>query len=383
MSEEVSPLTVRRPRFWPHSVADLTLLPRRGWLIKKVLREKCLGVLYGPSGVGKSFVALDLALAVASGACWQGCKVLQGDVVYVAGEGAEGYVDRLAGWERGAPGRAASKLDSFRLVREPFQLLDGGQVDEFLSALRMAGVRPDPVVIDTLACAFVGGDENAAGDMGLANASARHLQHELGCAVLILHHGTKKAKAEAGTERGSEALRGAADTMMRLEGNANTGSVTLHCDKQKDGPEFAPLVLYTDQFTLGHDEYGDPITTLAVRPSEGQAVGRRAPVGYVRAALLALLGSPGAMGMNDWRVAVASIGQSIEETKFHRLRKRLIEAGYVRKVKHGTYELTSLGSEAAALLRPASSEAGNQTAATPPPLWGGAQQEPSGSEAAA
>ena len=40
-------------------------------------------ILYGPPGAGKSFVALDFALSVASGRAWHGHEVRQGPVLYV------------------------------------------------------------------------------------------------------------------------------------------------------------------------------------------------------------------------------------------------------------------------------------------------------------
>src|SRR5947209_2819298 len=57
------------------------------WLIEGLLPASSLAVLAGGSGVGKSFIALDIACSIASGIDWHGRSVMQGDVVYVAGEG--------------------------------------------------------------------------------------------------------------------------------------------------------------------------------------------------------------------------------------------------------------------------------------------------------
>lgn len=65
------------------------------WLIKGVLPQADLVVLYGASGSGKSFVALDMAAALARGVPWRGRKVRQTNVVYVAAEGAGGFRKRM------------------------------------------------------------------------------------------------------------------------------------------------------------------------------------------------------------------------------------------------------------------------------------------------
>ena len=52
------------------------------------------------TGIGKSFLALDLALFIASGKCWHGRDVEMCDVVYVLGEGASGIRQRVAAWRQ-------------------------------------------------------------------------------------------------------------------------------------------------------------------------------------------------------------------------------------------------------------------------------------------
>jgi RecA-family ATPase len=57
------------------------------WLIEDMVPTGAQAVLYGPSGEGKSFLALDWALSNATGRTWLGRQVKQGRVVYVIGEG--------------------------------------------------------------------------------------------------------------------------------------------------------------------------------------------------------------------------------------------------------------------------------------------------------
>jgi hypothetical protein len=80
---------------------ELMSLPPQQWLIYKVLPDCGLALLFGPPGEGKSFVALDWALCVATGEKWLGKHaVQQGHVLYIAAEGGGGMKKRVAAWEQ-------------------------------------------------------------------------------------------------------------------------------------------------------------------------------------------------------------------------------------------------------------------------------------------
>ena len=54
--------------------------------------------LYGPSGEGKSFLALDWALSISAGVDWFERIVLPGQSLYVAAEGGRSIRKRVAAW---------------------------------------------------------------------------------------------------------------------------------------------------------------------------------------------------------------------------------------------------------------------------------------------
>ncbi|MFK5284070.1 AAA family ATPase, partial [Lacticaseibacillus paracasei] len=66
-------------------------------------------MLYGESGSGKSFMALQLAGAIARGVEWRGRRVKQGRVVYIAAEGAGGFRNRCVAYAQ-AEGIALADL---------------------------------------------------------------------------------------------------------------------------------------------------------------------------------------------------------------------------------------------------------------------------------
>mgnify|MGYP001228609381 CR=1 FL=1 len=82
-------------RFPLLSMAELEDLPDPAWLVRDLIGLETLAVLFGMPGVGKSFVALDIALSVASGRPWQDHEVQQGPVLYVVAEGGHGTRRRV------------------------------------------------------------------------------------------------------------------------------------------------------------------------------------------------------------------------------------------------------------------------------------------------
>ena len=123
--------------------------------------------------------------------------------------------------------------NGFRLLPQAVNLLRPEDADRLVATAREAaqggGLRPALVVVDTLARAMVGGDENSAQDMGLVLAAGVRIQAALNCALLAVHHTGKDS--ERGM-RGSSALFGAADTVLKVTRSDDRLAVLV--EKQKD-----------------------------------------------------------------------------------------------------------------------------------------------------
>lgn len=213
-------------RLWPiYSEADLGSLPEPVWLVDKMLTDG-MTVMYGPPKAGKTFAALSMALHIASASPWFGSKVTGGPVLYVSGEGQGGLHKRIEGWKR------ATGISSANLYVIPFPVRLG--VPEHVSALiadaHSVGARL--VVIDTLARSMSGMDENSAQDMGKVIAGLGYLKAQTNTGILILHH----SGVEGTRPRGSTALFGAADTLMRVDGDGT--NLTVYCEGMKDAAPF-------------------------------------------------------------------------------------------------------------------------------------------------
>ncbi len=178
-------------------------------------------LLYGHPGIGKSFLALDMAASVAAGRPWHGHDVVQGQVLYVAGEGVGDLGLRVRAWEIGHQIDSLSEMayltETVNLFLSDRDQLLAKDVYVLLHDLGVLQLAPSMIVVDTLARTIGGGDENSAKDMGIVIASADHLRHEFGSTVMLIHHSGKDGR----TERGSTALIGAVDTSVRVTRKGN------------------------------------------------------------------------------------------------------------------------------------------------------------------
>jgi hypothetical protein len=209
------------------SAAEMMSRPDPKFVIDGLIEERGFAVLYGPSGTGKTFIALDWCFSIAAGLPWLGRDVVSGPTVYVGAEGTGGLPKRLRSLVEYHDTDGSPPPDLY-FIDQAVNLLDLGTVGEAIAAVRDLNVDPNLVVFDTYARSMVGGDENSAKDAGVAISNIDELRFALGTAVLVVHHPGKRGL----DERGSGALRGAADTMLLLSGP--TSSLRLDVDKQKN-----------------------------------------------------------------------------------------------------------------------------------------------------
>ncbi len=217
-------------RFRLRPAIELMNLPPVEWLIDGRLTRGGFSCVFGAPGSGKTFLALDMGLCVATGEHWDICTVVQGDVVYVAAEGSGGIGQRLRAW---CDHRTAEPPTRFFGVTESVNLLEQSEVTQFILAIKSQSERPELVMVDTLAMCIPGGDENSSLDVGLAIACVKRIQRETGAHVMLIHH---SSKGDPLKERGSGSLKAAVDTMIAVQDEG--GVRTVICAKQKDAGPF-------------------------------------------------------------------------------------------------------------------------------------------------
>jgi AAA domain len=289
---------------------EIASLPRPEALIEDVLDLNSVGLLFGRSGSGKSFVALDWALCISTAIWWKGHRIQPGPVLYVAGEGAVGLGARLEAWKRFHDVQGTGPIS---WIPGAVDLLDRRCVDALATVADE--VAPALVVIDTLSRCMAGGDENSPKDMTTVIRALDTIRDVTGACVLPVHHTGKDPTAGA---RGHSALRAALDTEIRVEGGDRI--ITLHADKQRhhvDGHVITKLELTQVGSSCALGEYrGGPPDAGTLRTSD-------------RAALEALnrIATDDGVPTSRWQRAT-----DLAERTFYEARKRLVDRGQVANV---------------------------------------------------
>ena len=203
----------------------------RRWLVTSLWSEQAVGIIGGEPKCCKSFLALDLAVAVAAGtACLRRFAVPHpGRVLLYAAEDALHIVRRRLEGICAAAGVALAELD-VQVITAPTVRLDlaadRNSLDETIAKLQPRLLVLDPFVrLHRI-------DENASGEVAPLLAYLRELQRRYGVAVVVVHH----AKKGAGGMRAGQALRGSSefhawgDSNLYLRRNGGTregGDITL------------------------------------------------------------------------------------------------------------------------------------------------------------
>jgi hypothetical protein len=261
----IIPNAEQRPIFW---LKDAKPVLTSSYLIKGWLGRGQMSVIYGPSNVGKSFFALDMALCIAAGIDWQGNKVKGGPVLYLATEGGNAFQSRCV-----ALRKQYGIMDAPLAVRpSPVDLLRpeadlAGLIELCKSIEQDMGEPLAAIFVDTLSRAMAGGDENGPTDMTSFISNLDVLRDVTGAHMGIVHHNGKDAAKGA---RGHSSLRAATDTEIELvlEGNMRTATAT----KQRDLEPKEPFVFTLKVHELGKDEDGDPVTTCTIQEADPEDV---------------------------------------------------------------------------------------------------------------
>lgn len=252
------------PTFVLRTGADLAALPPTPWRIRNIIPSKGLAAIYGQSGAGKTFFALDMAIAIAEGKSWFANPIKQGPVIYLALEGEGGLRNRIAAWEKFNGRQLPSAM---RLVLQPFNLTDPQHIQQ-LSLVIPAGAT---IFVDTLNRAIPGADENSSKDMGLVIEGVKTLQSLIDGLVVLVHHA---GKDNAKGMRGHSSLIAAVDTCIFVKKDDGRRSWTL--EKSKDGSDGICGNFQLMSVDLERDEFGEITTSCVVHQILGSPAIRNA-----------------------------------------------------------------------------------------------------------
>jgi hypothetical protein len=214
-------------------------VPDTDWLVEDFAVRSEAAVLAGDGGVGKSFITMQLALAVAAGRpTFLDLPIKRsGRVLYVDEENSASLVlqrlNALAadmwGVGSGIPPKVRENLEylwyaGVDLLGEPEKLRE--------EALE---IEPELVIIDSLSRVALGAEENSNPDMTkLMRAGVIPIARETGAAVLLVHHTDKDGRGP----RGASSIRNTADQVLSVVAakgadGVDTGKVNIFPSKPR------------------------------------------------------------------------------------------------------------------------------------------------------
>lgn len=252
---EVLPMPVGG-KYRIQSWEEVRARPRKtAWLIKGFLPKAVLGVMFGASTTGKSFVALDMACAIARGADWNGHRVTKGRVLYVVAEGADGFIQRMDAYDHQ---HGVEKREIDLITDMVPNLTEVGQVTDLIKDIK-AREPYEIIIMDTFAQMTAGINENSGEDMSVALEQCKRIARISGAMVLLIHHSGKDAAKGA---RGWSGLRAAADVELEVTRSDEVRAIKV--TKLKDGRDGAEHGFKLVDVILGLDEDDDTITSCVV-----------------------------------------------------------------------------------------------------------------------
>lgn len=296
-------------------------------LVEGILTSGDLSMLYGDSNCGKTFLAIDLACAIALGIPWMGRHTEPGLVVYLAAESPASLRSRLHAYQK----HYNVRVENFAIVQSPIDLFDSNaDTDAVITVVRQIevqyGQKVRLIIGDTLARLSAGANENAGQDMGVIVRRVDRIRTECNTHFMLIHHSGKNAAAGS---RGWSGIRAAVDT--EIEVTATAAGRCAEITKQRDlSTKGERIGFRLESVILGLTKWKSLVTGCVVLPADApeKQTGKR--ISEVGGAILELLRTRG-YGMKKGDVVQHFKGQ-YDRSAVYREMKKLLEAGQLYHV---------------------------------------------------
>ncbi len=239
------------------------------WLLEDFYAENSTTLVYGPSGLGKSFMVLDQVLTMSTGADWYGRAVARPlKTLYIVAEGASWWYRRIQAFQQE---RMGINKDNLLWVPEPVDLWTPGTQNEPGPGIRaleevLEEHEPDLMVFDTwvrVTSAF-GMNEDKASDTSRVIRQLDRLRDEYAVTPVIVHHPTK-----TGNFRGSGNQGASVERIIALEAGENDSQFKVHDEKGNHMEPFTDFIMHFESVQIDDD-----ITSAVIRFDGELAIGR-------------------------------------------------------------------------------------------------------------
>lgn len=210
---------------------EIKQVPEATWLVPDLIPELGIGMWYGDEGSYKTSLALELAFGLAHGLEIFGQKREPMDVLYLSGEGQENLAHkRLPALEVAYDVQAGAH---FHFMAEMPPIYDAAEAAKIVAAIKAKNIAPKLIILDTMADAMSGLDENDLKEMRRFIDTLKGIKKAFKCATLSLHHTNKDNKY-----RGSTGLK-ALDFRGRVTAWDATKAVAIKIEKMRDAEKRA------------------------------------------------------------------------------------------------------------------------------------------------
>lgn len=322
---------VPEPRSLFVSCADLLQNPPKPrYLVNGFIEEETTTLWFGQPANLKSFLALDLGVAIASGQQWAGQDTKQGAVVLLCGEGHGGIARRLNAClkHRGLTPEAVP----FHVARHALDLSTRATVEHLVKLL--SDLAPRLLIVDTLAANFGPADENSTQAMGSFLQNLTRLRGALRCAVLLVHH---VGHGEKNRSRGASALEAGVDCVAKVSRDGRLLTVCLHePSKLKDGEPWRDTWFKGEVITVDLDDELSPVTSVAFTHNPGHHQTKAVKLGenqgfIIDAAEYGATEEEIKAAFQEWK------GEGYKRQVFHKALKQLKDDGLLTQKPDGTW----------------------------------------------
>jgi len=315
-----------------YTTKDMLNLPPPAWLVEDFIAEKATTMVYGPWGLGKSFMLLDMVLDGTRGETWAAAddRVFTRPLktLYVVAEGVAFWPPRIRAF-------MADKGDiadeNILWYPKPVQLFDGSKrgdkpPDDVLRLEEtIAEHQPDLVVFDTwVRCTGAFGmEENNSGHVAQVYRELDRLRDTYGFAPVLVHH----PKKDGTSGRGSGNQMASVERVIALKemGTENRSSFVVHDEKGNHTLPFTDFIMRFENVELEND-------VSAVLRYDGLSGGAGGPTLSDKIYQWALT------QLTPWTTKDLMLVGGVTTSNYSKALNGLIETGLINKLERGLYE---------------------------------------------
>ena len=297
--------------------SELASLPPVKPLIEGILSLRAAVVLFGPTGAGKTFVALAWACCIGTGLNWLGHPVTRHKVLYVIGEGANGLDVRISAWEYAWQMKVTDEDVIFSV--KPDSLTDRTVWAEITAEAIALGVQV--VMLDTFSSLAPDADETK--DAPTFTRRLSDLAAAIDGTAMAVHH---PGWSDSDRTRGGYQLEANVDEVLKLAGSPASPLIEVTRKKVKEGPAGERFWLRRRPVALGHDSDGKPIGSIVIETASSSEA--ETPVRDRVLANLADMDDVGATGPQ----LLAALGMPADKrSTLYKALKGLVDEGSLTK----------------------------------------------------